>query len=293
MPIEAEKFNGFNLEKDKLEKFKNFIMTGQEYQRTSFSRDPKVRSYVFKLKNDKKEIVYFGSSHINDPEDPLFENIKEEFEKAKPDMVYIEGWASINNKKDSIRNKMRKVSYLDMKLKSESHYVLKLAVEAGADFESPEPDFYQELLYQLDNGFSKKDIFSYYIYRVIDQYGRQHKDRSIKDCKKYLEPYFSEFYQESKWSTEEINLFKKEILDELDVEDLEKHHVQVDPTSWEENEQTIINEVASNSTRFRDRYIFERIFEGLKKYNKIFVVYGSSHAVMQEPAFKELFSGAI
>jgi len=40
---------------------------------------------------------------------------------------------------------------------------------------------------------------------------------------------------------------------------------------------------------FRDRKIVGDIAEAFKTHKRVFVVYGSSHAVMQEPALKMLF----
>jgi hypothetical protein len=165
---------------------------------------------------------------------------------------------------------------------------LKLSIDAGTDFESPEPDSSQEISYLIENGFSKKDIFFYYIYRVIDQYQRQNKERSTDECQEYLKPYFESFREDSGWDISELHNLEQEILAELDINDEERYHAQVDPIPWEGNPQTILNEVSRNSSEFRDRHIFERLAEGLRKYDRLFVVYGASHAVKQEPALRAL-----
>lgn len=288
MTIESSNLKPENPERSKIDELKDLILTNEQYKDQPFAHAEGERSYVFELTNGEKKIVYFGSSHTNDPEDPLFEEIKKKFEEANPEIVYIEGWRAINGRKDAVREGLKKQSLEDTKTEGESHFTLKLGVDAGTDFESPEPDSSQEITHLIEKGFSKKDIFFYYIYRDIDQYQRQNKERSIEECKKYLEPYFKGFRRDSGWDSAEVDALEGEILAELDVNDLEKYHAQVDPTPWEGKPQTILNEISRNSSNFRDTYIFERIAEGLKKHNKLFVVYGSAHAVKQEPALRAL-----
>lgn len=263
----------------------DLLLTDEQYRETAFAKNEQ-RSYVFELENGEKKIVYFGSSHTNDPEDPLFQQIQEKFQESAPEMVYIEGWRSANERKEQIRETLKKENIEDVKKEGESHFALKLAVDAGADFESPEPDFSDEINYLLEKGFSKKDIFYFYMYRDIDQYLRQNKNRSMDECAKYLRPYFARFKKDSDWEENELNLWQEEILSELNVEDDEKYNSAVDPIPWEGKPQIVLNEISRNSSNFRDRYILQRIIEGLKKYNKIFVVYGSAHAVKQEDALR-------
>jgi hypothetical protein len=49
------------------------------------------------------------------------------------------------------------------------------------------------------------------------------------------------------------------------------------------------NEVSAESGRIRDEHIIERLAEGLKNHNKLFVVYGREHAVVDEPALRYMF----
>ncbi len=47
--------------------------------------------------------------------------------------------------------------------------------------------------------------------------------------------------------------------------------------------------VVEASSLFRDRNIVIEIAKTLETHNRIFVVYGASHAVMEEPALRKLF----
>ncbi len=265
----------------------NFILTSEQYRDTLFAHSESERTYVFKIEKGEKVLVYFGSAHTNDSEDPIFDEIKAQFDLLKPDMVYIEGWRSVNDNKDKARAFFKDQSLEDLKTEGESHFALKLAIDAGIDFESPEPNFSEEINFLLEKGFSKKDIFYFYLYRDIDQYQRQNKNRNLDECKKYLEPYINRFRIDSGWESTEIDLYVEEIFSELDI-DSEEYNRQVDPIPWEGKTQTAINEISRNSSNFRDKYIFERIKEGLKTHNRLFVVYGSAHAVKQEAALRVL-----
>ncbi len=265
----------------------NFILTSEQYRDTLFAHSESERTYVFKIEKGEKVLVYFGSAHTNDSEDPIFDEIKAQFDLLKPDMVYIEGWRSVNDNKDKARAFFKDQSLEDLKTEGESHFALKLAIDSGIDFESPEPNFSEEINSLLEKGFSKKDIFYFYLYRDIDQYQRQNKNRNLDECKKYLEPYINRFRIDSGWESTEIDLYVEEIFSELDI-DSEEYNRQVDPIPWEGKTQTAINEISRNSSNFRDKYIFERIKEGLKTHNRLFVVYGSAHAVKQEAALRAL-----
>jgi len=272
-----------------IEHLKELILTDEQYREHPFATTESERAYLLELKKGDKQLVYFGSPHIYDPEDPLFEEIQRKFVEFKPEIVYVEGREFINTQKDKVREVLGKESLESVKLDGESHYVLKLAVDAEIDFESPEPDFSKEIAALLEKGYVKKDIFTFYMYRVIDQYQRLHGEKSIEGCKKHLGNSFRQFRKESGWEAEELDKFESELVSELDIEDRKKYRRQVDPIPWEGNPQSVINEISRQSSSFRDRFILERITEGLKKYSRVFVIYGSAHAVKQEPALRSLF----
>jgi len=273
---------------NRVEKLKDLILTSEQYRDHPFAHAEEQRAYVFELANGAKKLVFFGSAHINDPQDPLFEAIRRKFQETNPDIVYVEGMESVNTQKETMRKEVQKTTFDKTKTEGESHYTLKLGIDAGTDFESPEPEFSQEILYLLDKGFSKKGIFTFYIYRDVDQYIRQSKVRSLEGCKKYLKPYLKSFRKASRWDRRELNRLEQEVFAELNVENDAFYKAQVDPIPWRGKPQTVINEIARVSSNFRDRHIFARIAEGLKRHDRLFIVYGSAHAVMLEPALKGL-----
>lgn len=80
----------------------------------------------------------------------------------------------------------------------------------------------------------------------------------------------------------------------MDVENDEQTLDFVDPIPWEHNKnnQTVINQIARATSQYRDRFMVSEIAKALQTHKKIFVVFGASHAVMQEPALKELLASS-
>lgn len=83
---------------------------------------------------------------------------------------------------------------------------------------------------------------------------------------------------------------QKAIGKNIDVENDEQTLDYVDPIPWEDkrDKQTVLNQVARATSQYRDAFMVSEIAKALETHKKIFVVFGASHAVMQEPALREL-----
>lgn len=275
-----------------LSNLKNLILSFEEYTKTPFALGPKKDSFVFNLEKENKKLLYFGSHHTNDPQDEIFTKIQKSFEEFNPEKVYIEGYRYINTNKKEIIEKYKNLDLEEVKKMGESVFVLKLAIDKNIDFESPEPDREEELKSILDKGFSKKDIYNYYAYRMIAQYDRTKKEKSSEDLKEYIKPYLEKFRNFSIWDGQDLAILENQIyaeIDALDMQNLEKYKDMVDPTPWPNKDFTNINQISQASGDFREEYILENIIKGFEECDKIFVIYGFSHAVKQEKAFREFF----
>ena len=271
-----------------IEKLKGLILTSEQYRDQPFAKSED-RTYTYTLDNGSRRLTFFGSQHLYDPSHPMFSEIKGLFEKEKPDMVYIEGWEQINHQKEDVRKMGKETSFEDAAREGESHFTLKLAVDAVADFESPEPHHAAEIAHLLDQGFSHEEVYNFYAYRQIGQFQQQHENSDAESCKEYMSRYLDRFARDSNWSEEELQSYRDKLFAELDLTG-DIYSQQTDPIPWDDRPQTRLNDIARASGRFRDEYIFERIVEGLKTHDRIFVVYGSAHAVVQEPALRALFA---
>ncbi len=248
--------------------------------------------YIFSIEAGGKSLVYFGAHHSNDVPDPMFEQIRQEFINARPQVVFVEGVNYLATHRNQIVDELRKTDYATVIGKrGESGFTLKLAIEAGAEVESPEPDFKNEIEYLVEQGFNKESIFAYYIYRVAEYYHRAPKGVSIDE---FLNPYVKEFQKNSGWENFDYSLDHLRNIGrniwgshgDLSVKNLSR----VDPTPWQSRKQqwTEVNKVAQESSYFRDRFIVKRIADTLKERDRLFVIFGASHAYMQEPALRRL-----
>ncbi len=269
----------------------NTIMTAEEYSAMRHTTP-----YSFKLELGDKELYYFGSRHMNDPSNPLFAEIENAFNTEKPDIVIVEG-ISMNSNRQKV--------YFETNIKSSSReevihkmgevgFTLKLALENGIEWESPEPQYEDVYKYLLDEGFSKEEIFVHEVLHILPQYNLQMKREGFEA---YVVPYIERFKEITHWrdfdySYEHALSLSEAICGEIiDVEHDTHALDRIDPIPWEDkvDSQTVLNRIGEKTGIYRNRNIVTGILDGLKTYNRIFVVYGASHAVMQEPALKKAF----
>ena len=271
----------------RLERAKRSIRTPEEYVQHPFAKGDGEASFIVDIAHGEKRIVYFGSTHTNHPDHPVFDEIAKAFDEAQPEIVYVEGMEQINDNVEQVRKRVATMSLEEAKKRGESYFTLKLAVDAGIPFESPEPHHRSEIEHLLHKQFPKNEIFLFYMYRVIAQYQRTHDTKSKEGCMEYLKPYIDFFTKESAWPPEEIASLVTDLQQKLDVND-ESYGELVDPMPWEGRPRSMTNEIAAASGHFRDEYALERLEAGLKSHNRLFAVYGSGHAVRLELSLRVL-----
>lgn len=267
---------------------KQAILSFEEYRDTPFANAEDERKYTYCVEAAGKSIHVFGTAHLHEPDDPLFDEIRYALHEARPDVVLVEGKEYLNEHKDRIRAHLKQVHVTDLFEEGESVVALKHAVELGADFESPEPDLREEVTRMLNDGYAPRDIFTYYAYRSVAQYIREHSDPRIEECRAHLSPEFEKLRSGTGWDEQVLDELEATLLRELDISDQTRYETQSDPVPWEGVPQTPVNEVARTSCRIRDEHILKRVAELMETYDNVFIVYGSTHAVRLEPAIRQL-----
>jgi len=264
------------------------IMTAEEYSYTEHATP-----YIFELQAGDKELRYFGSPHVRDPQNPLFAKIEAAFNEANPDIVFVEG---VNPQEDKTKSdeRMKAASREEaIEHMGESGFTLKLGVEKGIEWCSPEPtdeDVYNDL---LAKGFSKDQIFTWNSFHILPQYNLLMNKQGFKT---YVRGYIDRFKQATNWEEFDysyeraIQLGEQMLGRSVDVENEPDAADFIDPIPWDEKKekQTILNRISEAYSLFRDRKIVSDITDALKTHKRVFIVYGSSHAVMQEPALRKL-----
>ncbi|MES2622854.1 MAG: hypothetical protein V4576_00425 [Patescibacteria group bacterium] len=268
--------------------YKAKILTAEEYVNLPYIRE-KALGHVFKLEKGNKKLFYVGTMHTNKPENPLFREIKNEFNTLQPEIVMLEGRRYINTEKENYRNYYKDKTLEETIGEGEPTFTLKLAVDAGIDFESPEPSQRKEIQHLVDLGYSQVDIHRYYAYRNIYQFLRENSPSTISACKEYVQKFMVNFRIRSGWNEELLNELDANILAEIGTGDNKRFSIGSDPTPWPGEEYPITGQIAAASGQFRDEYMVEEVIRALQKYDKVFIVYGAYHALVQEPALRAYF----
>jgi len=281
-------FEGQPQREEPVETAKRAIMPAEEYAELEHERP-----YVYEVEAGDKKVTYFAPGHSWDPDNPAWEDLKNKFKNANPDSVLVEGIPSLSEKKQHYIEALKTHSEEEIISKmGEPGLSIKLAVENNVDFDCPEPSWSEEIKHLERQGFSREEIFGYYVFRQSVQW---QKSESKEDFKDYLQQYTDGLKQNTDWDDFDYSYKHAEELSrkwwsrEL-ADDKRFYSDKVDPIPWEgsEIERSRTNLVATASTRFRDERAIEMVDEKLKGHDRIFIVYGASHAVMQEPAIRRL-----
>lgn len=232
--------------------------------------------YILDIKKDNKHLVYYGARHSFNPTDSMFLDIEKRFNDLKPDIAFNEGgndWPVINGRDSTI------------KLTGDPGYLRYLCRKNNVQVVSIEPPDSLEYKYML-NKYKKEDVVLMYFCRQIDQLQNQ-GEFSDNQFEKYMDNYLKDLKNHGmSLSENEINLnfitnyYEKFFKTKFNWKEF-------DPTNYQPiYSKTLLNEICRESTYFRDRFIIDKIEESIKTKNKIFVVMGGSHLVIEEPVLK-------
>ncbi len=266
------------------------IMTAKEY--ANIKHESPFEYEISNPAGDKK-LSYFGAPHCYEAGNPLFARIESSFKAAQPDIIFIEGMNFHGDPAILAEQIKRATAEQVIERMGESGFTMKLAIDNGIEWQSPEPS--DETLYAhlLKRGFKKKEIFSWELMQALAQYSRQEQK---KDFPTYADSYIRDFKEATKWKgfdySLESALKNAEAMagSTIDPESDTDFDIYIDPIPWEKDidEQSELNRISEASSLIRDQHIVTSIAESLKTHKRPFIVYGSSHAVMQEPALEKL-----
>lgn len=254
--------------------------------------------FIFEITSGKKHLTYMGVAHSHDPEAKMFEEIGQKFAADRPQLVLIEGMTQLADpemKARFIADTRSRNAVEIIKRRGEPSFVLKLAAEAGVAVECPEPKFSDKIKHVTDQGqirgYGRDEVFAYYCYRALQSY---HRGVDSESPEQYLERRIESFKREAGWTDFEFSIsYLKEIGERLLGE--RANFATADPYRTNpllSNRQqanhakyhTLLNDVARQSTLYRDVAIVQNIVDALKRVDRVFVVYGASHAYMEQPA---------
>jgi len=264
------------------------LLTYQELHEQEDGRVP----YTYKLKNDNASLFYFGSAHIFDPDNSrqMIKALKAFWQRFQTGVegdkvVFIEGTSGnvVPDKQfASVKRAVRE--------RGESGLVSYLAKKDGVAIECPEiaPDEYTQKLAQK---FPKNQIIYYLIIRSLAYNSKRTDDGMFaNDMEALLARLLDRWEAVTGWGeldfTREMieNTHEQNFNGSFEMKDT-KFFDAIRRPGWQ---TTAVNRIAQENGRIRDERIVEEIDNKIDQGVNLFVVFGSSHARIQEPALRNI-----
>jgi len=238
--------------------------------------------YFFSIKKPNQILYYFGEIHSVDPDDQQYVTMRKLFEE----------FSANSNPKKIVMVEGGVPSFIkDINLAVSQHsapgFMVVLAADKSIPVISPEPNRAYELK-ELQKEFPRQEIQYYYFIRSVLQWNRYSEPKP--DFKTYVEERLKSSKNEGVWDVAETSLdYMKKVHETLFQEPFDEYNQQF----FAKNASPVrllgkINEVARRSSEIRDKYIADQIVKYFQEGYSVFVVYGGTHAVVQEPYLKEL-----
>jgi len=249
---------------------KDFLLSWEEYNQKEFDVP-----YVFKKEKDNKLVTYIGVRHSFNPDDKQFKTIEDEFNNFKDlkgnKVVMIEGgdkWQTLETNSETIRRY------------GEPAFIKKLAIENGFEFVSPEPTK-EEMNDFIKDKFSEEEIVYYKVAQQSLHYkNMQNKPNEEEFLQRRIDNDIKQFIDKYKTPDDIRALHKKLFGTDFDLNDRNFFYEIANPAMF----RSRFNELAREKDILRDSKIVESIINYWNKGYSIFVVYGSGHIIIQEPA---------
>ncbi|GAB4148777.1 MAG: hypothetical protein OHK0017_11860 [Patescibacteria group bacterium] len=260
-----------------IEKLDELIMSSQDYVKLNIHSP-----YKYSIQSAAQYLYYFGDNHSSNPEDPQYNQLFlfwDEFlasTASQNRLVFIEGGLR------SLRASLDEAIIQN----STAGCIVYLAAQNGVEVQSPDPND-QEFRKLLDPEFSRDEIQYYFFARMIAQWHRK-KQLGIS-FEEYMSKSLATDKKQSSWEdydfslTNMFHVHRKLFGSEFDLNDVKFFKDIGNP-----HLNTRVNFVSRKISRLRDQQIVLSILEALENGTNLFCVFGHGHAIVQEPALREL-----
>jgi len=258
---------------------KDLLLSHDEYQKNQY-RVP----YTYTISHNGQYLYYFGARHSFDPEHPQFPKLKmfwqdflEETQK-KNCLVLNEGG----------KRPLHPNEWLAISTGAEAGLITFLASKENIKTCSPEPSKKDEIGEWL-NVYTKEEIEYYFFSRAICQW---HRLLPQPDFNNYISRPLLKHAKELGWKGFDFSL-----------EHMKEIHKRLFRGNFNENDKqffeciatpvyrtTIISQISNDLDINRNSYIVNKIKWFWHSGKSLFVVYGSGHAIVQEPALRKLLT---
>ncbi len=237
--------------------------------------------YIFNLRNGKKEIVFIGTEHTNNPKHKQFKIIETYFSHLVPQIAFHEGGPlsdSIQPKSDeeAIRNH-QETGYLRVLCKNWDIKMENADLSAREEFASmlqryPQEELFlyytvERLIYPFQHGFEGNKTLPEAYTHFINTYMTRHNFPITAQQKDF--GYFEKLYK--KYLGKSFNTATYDYSQFNFLEDNGK-----------------FTQIGRASKVVRDNALLAKIDEALNRVDRVFVIFGSAHALAVEPALVQI-----
>ncbi|WP_461079720.1 hypothetical protein [Spirosoma flavus] len=235
------------------------------------------------LRNGKKQLVFFGASHVRDTSHPQFSQLVKAFNKLNPEIAFNEGGQISMD---------RKYPTLDSAIHAngETGVVKYLCDSLGIKLMNGDLDEKQEFA-ALQKEFPKDQIYLYLaIERFLDGYRKGYFPGMTLE-KAWQEKFISYLTEaDFRLSTEAQSLdslkriYRKYLHKDFSLNKLEEVY------DYYLTNDGPLGDVSRGTKVVRDRALLQKIDSALNVHDRVFVVFGGSHRIALEPALKEIIA---
>jgi hypothetical protein len=249
-----------------------------------YAKLPPSPGYTYSITKGKKELVYYGSNHYDghnpdSPQNNEIKNLWNRFTKGKDPktcVALIEGG----------RREIPDHEEASIKKHGEAGLVTFLAKGSGIEVYSPDPNPQEEFESIQNKAYTTAQIEYYYLAREVVQWHRIKDQVSFND---YIAAYFTKRREQlthsSSFSIRGIRKVHQDLFGgEFDEHDRDFFRSITNPAF----RVTVINLIAQDTLRIRDTHIVQEIIKEWSKEKSVFIVFGSAHALIQEPALRKM-----
>lgn len=252
--------------------------------------------YRYEISTGERHLVYFGTRHFATAKDPQFDQICQCCDELHPDAVMVEVEQKLHYSQTwEYRQKFLEefvpMLRTEAVQRGEAYLGIKLAQEHGAYVEHPELDQTEQFLKLGAEGFKKEEIFAYFIYRAISMWSMYRERWTLPELIEYRTNYLRPF-----WPWPEVDIswhaMKKvgeSIWGDSFFDDSDRYKALVSPLiASGDSGFSVINTIAERNTMHADVNIVRRVRETVSGHRRTLVIFGASHAFMQERALRRI-----
>jgi len=247
--------------------------------------------YAARYVRDGRSLTFVASLHEHRSGCDTFRVVEREFERLDPQVVILEGFSSADGVSPAGYSKwVRGQAEGELWPGGEAAFAAKLALDAGVPFLGGEPS--AELVFReaQSERIGPEDLIYFFVVRQVPQWKRAEEDRDRTFEQLYREmirqlahmhPIEAEAFQDPKgflaWYQRRNG--RAFVYDEITTE-------QSAPLTGED--ALFTQRVSTQVGEVRDAHIASVIADQLNQHERVLVVYGAGHHLVQEPVLAKL-----